>query len=222
MNQVRASCWSVTINNPITADDENISLARQKGWKVEGQLEKGENGTPHYQLMVKTPQIRFSAIKKQFPRAHIEIAKNREALELYVHKVETREGELTVNQDAYPSLQKLWDLFTAWIERRDELLAKETWKPEKFLQRFDMFIEDAILDGFVVETMAVNPQIRSSIKNYGRAIVIRSINRRQTDRQTDENSVCTRENGENDQESTCTEESVQEETLWKKEVRISP
>ena len=61
----RATCWSITINNPLPADDENIARAKQRsGWKVEGQLEKGENGTPHYQLMVKTPQIRFDPLRK--------------------------------------------------------------------------------------------------------------------------------------------------------------
>lgn len=100
----RATNWSVTINNPIKADEENINLARQKGWMVEGQLEKGDNGTPHYQLIVKTPQMRFSALKKAFPRAHIEVAKNVKALETYVKKDETRIGQLPDASEFYPSL----------------------------------------------------------------------------------------------------------------------
>jgi len=70
----RATVWSVTINNPTPSDEEGIALARQRGWQVEGQKEKGSEGTEHYQLMVKTPQVRFSAVKKAFPRGHIEAA----------------------------------------------------------------------------------------------------------------------------------------------------
>jgi len=183
----RATLWSVTINNPTAVDEEHIALARQKGWRVEGQLERGKEGTPHYQLMLKTPQVRFSAVKKQFPRAHIEVARNAAALEQYVAKEETREGSLPVENDRYPSLAKLWALFSDWIIMRDENTLKETWKPNMWLQRFDQFAEDAILEGYVVETMAVNPQIRAIVKQFGRAVVIRAQNiRRQTDRQTDE------------------------------------
>lgn len=77
----RATAWSLTINNPTEADEENIQHARQKGWKVIGQLEQGENGTKHYQLLVKTPRIRFGGVKKEFPRAHVEVARNVAALE---------------------------------------------------------------------------------------------------------------------------------------------
>ena len=66
----RSTCWSVTINNPTADDEECIALARQVNWTVEGQLEKGVEGTLHCQLMVKTPQVRFSALKKMFPSAY--------------------------------------------------------------------------------------------------------------------------------------------------------
>lgn len=77
----RATAWSLTINNPTQADEESIQLARQKGWQVIGQLEEGENGTKHYQLLLKTSRIRFGGVKKLFPRAHIEVARNVAALE---------------------------------------------------------------------------------------------------------------------------------------------
>jgi len=182
----RATAWSVTINNPVSADEESIAMARQKGWTVEGQLEKGAEGTPHYQLMVKTPQVRFSAVKKMFPRAHIEQARNAKALEQYVHKDETREGELKVDSTKYPSLQKLWDMFAEWLEDKGSWW---NWDSDTALTNFDKFICDKIENGFVVETMAVNPQIRSCVKNYLTPIIYRSNIRRQTDRQTDEESV---------------------------------
>lgn len=197
----RASCWSVTINNPTQTDEYNIQSARQKGWKVEGQLEKGSEGTPHYQLMVKTPQMRFSALKKQFPRAHIEMARNSQALEQYVNKEDTREGALPETSELYPSLAKLWDMFTEYhdakylhgteAEMGGVFPKKEFHHPDKRLEVFDEFIADAIKRGYHVETMGVNPQMRACIKNYFYAILHRSrINlRRQTDRQTDEVSV---------------------------------
>lgn len=187
----RGTCWSITINNPQAADEENINLARQKGWKVEGQLEVGEQGTPHYQLKVNTPQVRFSAVKKAFPRAHIELAKNVFALEQYVHKEETREGELVHTSDRYPSMQKLWELFYDWVDDNRKFMAMQSWTEDDFLTNFDLFIKDAIMvQGYFVETMAVNPQIRAVVKKYGYEILMRVQNiRRQTDRQTDENLV---------------------------------
>lgn len=184
----RASCWSVTINNPTPQDEEYIALARQRGWKVEGQLEKGEQGTVHYQLVVRTPQVRFSQVKKAFPRGHIEPARNASALTAYVHKNDTRLAELPESQERFPSLSRLWELifqdgmdmetrFVAgqYIDSRDQ-------RDNILLNRFDDRIRDLIRQGYHVETMGVNPQLRSAFLRYGRAIQERI--RRQTDRQT--------------------------------------
>jgi len=157
----RATVWSLTINNPSTDDEECIARARQMGWKVDGQIEKGEQGTRHYQLMLKTPQVRFSAVKKAFPRAHIEVAKNVVALKQYVHKEETREGELSVKQDMYPSQSKFFDL--VW----DIILADETEKSEYIRGKNGRFAsprnamvaatKDLIRQGYIVENIACNP-----------------------------------------------------------------
>lgn len=119
MSTQRHSNWSITINNPTPADEEDIARARQKGWKVDGQLEKGENGTPHYQLMVSSGQVRFSAVKKAFPRAHIEPARNVSALHQYVHKEDTKLADLASSSDKYPSLSKFWHLiYQAMAEKK--------------------------------------------------------------------------------------------------------
>lgn len=185
----RGTAWSITINNPTAQDEEEIALARQKGWKVEGQLEKGESGTPHLQLLVSTPQVRFAAVKKTFPRAHIELARNVAALKQYVHKEETREGELKQSSDNYPSLQKVWDLFSEWITTNHKT---EGWKwidadSQGRLALFDKCIADLILQGYVVETLAVNPQVRSAVKLYGHAILERSVKRLSQDSPVEEN-----------------------------------
>lgn len=210
----KATNWSVTINNPTKNDDEYIALARQKGWKVEGQLERGENGTPHFQLLVTTKgQQRFSAMKKAFPRGHIEPAKNVEKLRAYVNKDETRIGELTIQSELYPSLQTLWDSYAEWLDDKDSWW---NWNGDKALEQFDVFIGHMIEKGYVVETMAVNPQIRSCVKSYFVPIIHRSNLRRQTtDRQTEENifspsNIPTVENAETTQEITCPETSSSE------------
>lgn len=186
--QERATCWSITINNPTKSDDEWIAQARQKsGWKVYGQLEQGELGTPHYQLMVTTPQVRFSAVKKAFPRAHIEIARDRRALEKYVAKEDTRVASLNISQDKYPSHTKLMSWYGEYYDAYKKHLGHECFS---CLDAFDHMVKVKIREGFYVETLAVNPQIRSAIKNFGRAIADRErILRRQTDRQTTENIV---------------------------------
>lgn len=182
----RASTWSVTINNPVVADEENINKARQKGWIVDGQKEVGENGTPHYQLIVKTGQVRFSAVKSMFPRAHIEVARNVKALQTYVHKQDTRVSQLETQNEKYPSLQKVWDMFADYVQEfKGQHL---NWTEKRWLNEFDRAIRRMIEDGYVVEGIAVNPQIRLSVKLYGEQIITRSI-RRQTDRQTTENIV---------------------------------
>lgn len=191
----RACRWSVTINNPKESDEECINVARQKGWKVEGQLERGASGTPHYQLMVSTPQVRVSAVKRAFPRAHIEVARNAAALKQYVHKEETAEGSLPTQQEMYPSLSKFWDLIAEQFQQDYEAerngrctdprgLDANRWFT---LSRFDKWVSELIMKGYHVESIAVNPQTRSAWKLFGVPIIYRSVDR--LDRQTAEEVV---------------------------------
>jgi len=221
-SDVRASCWSVTINNPVQADEENINMARQKGWKVEGQKEVGDNGTPHYQLLVESGQVRFISVKKAFPRAHIEICRDKKALKMYVHKEETKVEELATTSDQYPSQQKMWDMFSEYLyekyeDYRDSPSPMHLWSEEKWLLEFDHFVNEYIIEGYVLESIAVNPQVRSALKKFGYSIYQRSCRRkfggyirRQTDRQTDETSVCVK-NITNAVVSSC---STSEEGTW--------
>lgn len=218
MSQQRATCWSITINNPGTVDEENIAVARQRGWKVEGQIEEGASGTRHYQLAVSTPQVRFSAVKKAFPRAHIEPARNVAALKTYVQKEETRVGILSTEQERFPSQQKVWQWFGE-LEIDEQELSDEyrcyvrtcadrevspqrahDWKQEYMLERFDKMMAQKITEGYYCELIAVNPQIRSCVKKFGLAIAER--HRRQTDRQTVEINIPTLSitNGEGSEE----------------------
>lgn len=177
----RASCWSVTINNPGAKDEEEIHLARSKGWKVEGQLEKGAEGTPHYQLIVKTPQVRFSAVKKQFSRGHIEIARNPIALEQYTTKPETRIGQLPVGSESYPSVSKMYQLIVEYINERNYLDATgSTWWTKESGNKSEMDIFDEavgvlIARGYFVEVHAMNPAVRGAWKRWHFEVIERTL-----------------------------------------------
>ena len=162
-------------------------MARQKGWKVEGQLEKGEAGTPHYQLMLNTGQVRFSAVKKAFPRAHIEPARNAQALGAYVTKEDTRVGQLSVGQEKYPSKSRFWSLIYAKVSTAYGGPADEIdWAKVSDKRKLDM-LDDAcyelITEGYYVESIAVNPQVRAEFAKFAGALMARTFGDSQTDRQ---------------------------------------
>jgi len=208
----RATCWSVTINNPTPSDYEEMDMARSKGWKVEGQVEKGENGTPHRQLCVRTPQVRFSAMKKAFARGHIEVARNVVALRNYVAKEETKVSELPAQDNKYPSLAKTWELIFESFYTHD----KDGWdecalydgKVRLYRDQDQRELESdplawlgeatatLIKQGYFVEHHVCNPSVRSQWKNFHEEILIRAFNNiearrkaaenKQSDRQTDD------------------------------------
>lgn len=96
-SQIKGTCWSITLNNPTEQEIalwNNISKHAHFVKSAQGQLERGKEGTPHIQGMLRTDSVRFSAVKKLLPRAHIEKAKNALALAQYVTKEESREGQL--------------------------------------------------------------------------------------------------------------------------------
>lgn len=191
----RSIYWSITINNPNEGDEEAIANARQRGWIVEGQKEVGVLGTPHYQLLVNTrTQQRFTALKKAFPRSHIEVARNPKALKQYVHKTETRVAELPNSERYVSSQNQLWILVVDELENGDApkehriSIGEDRAYSDRFepLTAFDYACDAIIRRGFYcVETMAVNPQTRSAWLKFWRAIVARRQKDRQTDRQSE-------------------------------------
>jgi len=183
----RATHWSVTINNPSREDEDQMEIARSKGWTVTGQKEVGAEGTPHYQLAVRTPQVRFSALKKAFPRAHIEVARNPAALAQYVAKEDTRVAQLPAPSGMYPTLRQTWGL----IYQRNNTQSSDGWDltvedhatfvdtdrqaalardPLKWL---DLQVSELISEGYNIESLAVNPSTRSAWKKYWRSILQR-------------------------------------------------
>lgn len=89
--------YVLTWNNPDITLHELQDQVRAAGADCfQGQLEKGEEGTPHFQFYIRYASKRhFTAVSKQFPKCHIETAKNPNASYDYCGKEDTRiEGPL--------------------------------------------------------------------------------------------------------------------------------
>lgn len=176
----RATCWSITINNP-TIDDYTPNTPG--GWYLTGQLEKGEEDTIHYQGMLKTPQVRFSQVKTYFPRAHIEVSKNPRALAKYVHKEETRVAEVEDHSSDIPTLYdylvtvaQQWneDDYKAFTDNFTDAQVIKLGADELALRYIDTIVARDIVSGKRgVEFIAVNPMWRNAWKKFHKHIVIR-------------------------------------------------
>lgn len=85
----RGSWWSITINNPTQTDRDALKSPPSFVKLVKYQDEVGDEGTPHIQGCVNTAQVRFSQVKAWLERAHIEVARDKNALLKYVEKEDT-------------------------------------------------------------------------------------------------------------------------------------
>jgi len=187
----RATLWSLTINNPTP---QEVDGALPPGWSLEGQYEEGSEGTRHFQGLLKTTQVRFSAVKRQFPRAHIEVARNEAALRSYVHKEETRVAEFTpVRTPNIFELQRT--VATRWVDAeyisiRDSLA--DLHKKDAVLLYADRLVDQLIRDGWRgIEFISVNPMWRSSWSRHAHAILARTRAEASADidRQTDSETL---------------------------------
>ena len=184
-NGDRGTTWSLTCNlKEVKRDyvDHCIQNARSLGWGVEGQLEQGDGGTQHYQLLLKTPQVRFSAVKRVFPTAHIELARNVAALQAYVHKEDTRVESLKKVEVSFLTWPQVRDKFFDWLLSTYDVFAMDADDDRK-LSHWDEFIGISIEEGMNVDLIGVNPQHRSCILRYWTSYLRRQIVM-QTDRQT--------------------------------------
>jgi len=191
----RATVWSVTINNPTK---EEVECTLPPGWSLEGQYEKGEDaGTTHFQGLLKTTQVRFSAVKKQFPRAHIEIARNERALKEYVHKEETRVGEFTPIRT--PNIFEVQTSICGLWKKADYELIRDRLADVNKKDAILMYV-DQLVDGMIkggargIEFISINPMWRSSWSRHGHAILARhALPPVETDRQTDTETFLTQD-----------------------------
>lgn len=187
----RSTCWSITINNPTQADIDNTNNV--SGWKdfieFQGQIEKGENGTEHIQGMLRTKSVKFSVVKKHFPRAHIEVARSPAALTQYVHKEDTKLAEIPTTRCATVSdLNRIiYDIFTYHSDKEirdtqnvDTIIGiyNQKYKDQAGLVLLDQCVEQLIdTDYYGVEYIGANPSIRTTWKKYWSSIVRREYRR---------------------------------------------
>lgn len=170
----RATCWSITINNP---EDGEVNVTLPPGWKLTGQYEMGAEGTRHFQGMLKTPQVRFTAVKKLFKRAHIEVARNKVALTQYVDKEETRVASFGGNES--PLIFQYQDIIADdWNDEEYMDFAKERLDAKDYsdavLPYIDVLCSRRIAQGARgLEFISVNPIWRSSWKRFAQVIVKR-------------------------------------------------
>lgn len=186
----RGTLWQITIFNyrDVEVTDEesaNRIMAMQlpPGWKLYGQLERcPKSDRLHIQGHVKTPQVRWSAVQKEFRGCHFELAKNKQALMNYDKKSDTRVAELVV-ADGIPTL---WDYsrmvaedfpFEEYQQRIRDLPAKEQTGDEYSkirMQIVDEVVSRHIRDGRRgCEFIATNPLFRSAWKRFGSAMLDR-------------------------------------------------
>lgn len=200
----KARNWSITINNPTAEDYAQIEQLKAKSWCKgwDGQLEKGDNGTPHIQAALKTDSVKFSMVKRVLARAHIEPARNAVALRQYVHKEETRvatmpsiraaslgdiQRELLTVVQSHLSHKGQWfehvpsgkKFVKKYIETDDDfemVLRKNAWYiHETKAAMFDESINNLIRQGYYgAEMYGANNLTRSSILKYFESIVIRT------------------------------------------------
>ena len=126
--------------------------------------------------------MRFSAVKRVFPRAHIEVARNKKALEAYVHKEDTRVGEFAgtaipnmfVFQDTIAEAFDMDEVKRRWLDEDMSKLYKHDIN-EMVLAYTDELVADRILiGGRGLEFIAINPMWRSSWKKFWRYIIARN------------------------------------------------
>lgn len=192
----RATCWSVTCNLQTVSRstvESCIQAAHSLGWGTEGQIEKGREGTEHYQLCVKTPQVRWSQVKKVFPTAHIEPARNRKALEQYVAKEDTRVESLKKVEISVLTYPQVRTKFFQWLLESYDI-ESSFMNHEHRLLVWDEFIGLSIREGMECDLIGMNPQNRACVARYWDAYIARASTSRQTidralDRQTDTQEV---------------------------------
>lgn len=227
----KSCCWSITINNPDEADKIAWAALKNYSWfrSQDGQMEKGQEGTPHFQGILHTTSIRFACIKKVLPRAHIEKAKNPKGLERYVVKEETRLGDGTfapktqvasqsdLQTEIYESVINRWnvmregnpdltlDVFLKMMVVRYPLKKGHTFADIIF----DASVNSLIEKGFYgIEFVAANPQVRLAFTKYFSAIVIRTHNAQTNRRTTSSENRCS----DRPQESTQPDESLDQDS----------
>lgn len=174
-SKAKATNWIITLNNPTELETTAWTNIKQNHFvkEAQGQLEVGEEGTPHIQGYIKTESVRFSQIKKLFPRAHIEIAKNAIAARQYCVKESTREHSLPVTQLNTSIHRAVYNQTLLWFQTNlfDTDTGQQTrWAaaPSEEFANFIMLQQVHLLDEQTREWIydrAVSQIIRSGVRH---------------------------------------------------------
>lgn len=143
---IRARIWQWTLNNYSGEDEIHLKEFAEKNCVYSvWQPEMSSTGTPHLQGMFefKNPRY-FTALKKEFPRMHLEVAKKPEALKKYCKKEETRIGD-TVE---IGEIRELSAEDAGWL-----YILKQLEKKRALSSKIDAYTEK-IYDRVYVEMMA--------------------------------------------------------------------
>lgn len=142
--QDKARAWSLTIFDP----GEYAILANKESWphwirETKFQEEVAPTtGKRHWQVALFTQQVRFSALKKIFPSAHIEVARNKDALMNYVEKsdsavpgtqqhLKNEKEYLALHQQLQRLANVAVDLWTEYANMRSSLYEEKDKNPDK-------------------------------------------------------------------------------------------
>lgn len=174
----RSTCWSITINNP-TLEDYAEDRVKANGWSLKGQLERGKEGTEHYQGCLITPQKpAFSTVKRVFPRAHIEKARSRDQLMKYVEKDETRIAEVPTIGTAIPTLFEYQPIVALQLNieeiQKDIIENIDKDEGDIVIKHVNRVVRRHIEQGMRgIEFIAINPMWICSWKRFWRSIIKR-------------------------------------------------
>ncbi len=120
--------WLVVTNNPLSTEITHVR-AGCGAKRCMAQLEKGEEeGTMHIQMAIEWKDGKtFNAMKKLFPRSHIEAATNWKALTEYSDKNHTRVEELC--RLGFPKAIRTINKLRPWQRALVEVIDKEIKEP---------------------------------------------------------------------------------------------
>ena len=152
------------------------------GWKLNGQIELcPKTNRHHIQGHITTPQVRGSAVMKEFPKQHLEIVRDRTALTNYDGKLDTR-----VSAFQTPDAPSFWEFHEIVAEKWDDikwsLISSGVTFEEMIagklddyaLKYVDQIVGELIEEGIRgAEFMGVNPMFRSAWKRFWKNITNR-------------------------------------------------
>lgn len=164
------SVWSITAYNQ-EATDLDLMLKKELDLpdivrQVWGGLEEcPTTGKIHFQGMLKTPSIYMTKLKAIFPTAHLEPAKDKNALEQYVMKEETAVGvKSSVVNDQYVSSKDALLLMAKKVFQCTQLYLKV--EGDHKTRAYVMVSRKVVYDNIALGTLYARPDIRRAWIDY--------------------------------------------------------